>query len=62
MRLKNKVVPIDAVEEGGNWCHVKILDLFLKKIPPEAFSKNNFYLQPVCKVMPILVLLYSCWT
>ena len=47
MRLKNKVVPIDAVEQAGNQCHVYVLDLCMEKIPKEAFERNNFYLQPV---------------
>ena len=48
MRLKNKT--IDAVEQAGNQCHVYVLDLYMEKIPKEAFERDNFYLQPVSKI------------
>ena len=38
---------IDAVVERGNRCHVRVLDLYLQKLPPEAFENDVFYLQPV---------------
>ena len=41
MRVKNK--PILAVPESGTRCHV---DLYMKKLPAEAFSRDNFYVQP----------------
>ena len=47
MRVKNKVVPIVAVPESGDRCHVLVLDAYLSKLPPEAFEKDNFYVQPV---------------
>ena len=41
MRVKNK--PILAVPESGTRCHV---DLYMKKLPAEAFSRDKFYVQP----------------
>ena len=50
LRVKNKVVPIDAVAEAGTRCHVYVLDCYFEKIPKEAIEKDNFYLSPVAKV------------
>ena len=44
MRVKNKVVPIVAVPEAGSRCHVYVVDLYMQKIPLEAFTRDNFYL------------------
>ena len=38
---------VDAVAEKGNRCHVHVLDLYLQKLPPEAFDNDVFYLQPL---------------
>ena len=38
---------VDAVAEKGNRCHVHVLDLYLQRIPPDAFDHDVFYLQPV---------------
>ena len=46
LQVQNKVVPIDAVPEVGNQCHVYVLDLYFEKLPPEAFTKYIFYLKP----------------
>ena len=46
MRVKNKVVPIVAVPEAGTRCHVHVLDLYMQKLPPAAFTRDNFYVQP----------------
>ena len=43
LRVKNKVVPINAVP-------VYILDLYFSILPKEAFKRDVFYLQPVAKV------------
>ena len=32
---------------SGDICHVRILDMYLKKVPDEARSADNFYLTPV---------------
>ena len=45
--ISNKIVPIYAVAEAGERCHVHILDLYLSKIPKEAFERDNFYLRPL---------------
>ncbi len=50
MRVKNKVVPVYSVPEAGNRCHVKILDMYLSKLPRDALLKDNFYLQPLASV------------
>ena len=42
-----QVVFIDADVEKGNRCHVHVLDLYLQKLPPEAFQNDIFYLQPI---------------
>ena len=50
MSVKNKVVPMLAVPESGTRCHVYVLDLYMKKLPAEAFSRDNFYMQPCPRV------------
>lgn len=60
LRVKNKVVPIHAVPEAGERCHVYILDQYLEKIPKEAFEKENFYLQPVSKLKDPAQPWFSC--
>ena len=47
MQRPNKIVPIYATPTAGNRCHVKILDLYLSKIPPEAIQHDYFYLKPI---------------
>lgn len=42
-----KATCVDATVEKGNRCHVHVLDLYIQKLPPEAFEKDVFYLQPV---------------
>ena len=49
MRVQNKTVPIIAVPESGNRCHVFILDTYLGKLSPEAIESDNFYVQPIAK-------------
>ena len=41
MRVKNKSVPIVAVPESGERCHVATLDKYLGKLPPQAVEKDN---------------------
>ena len=45
--MSSETVCIDAVVEKGNRCHVHVLDLYLQKLPPEAFKNDVFYLHPV---------------
>ena len=47
MRIENKIVPSYAVPEGGERCHVSLLDLYFSKVPSEALEKDNFYLRPL---------------
>ena len=48
--IPNKIVPIYAVAEAGEKCHVRILDLYLSKLPKEAFERDNFYLRPLAAI------------
>ena len=50
MRVKNKVVPIVAVPESGDRCHVYVLDLYMQKLPAEAITRDNFYVQPCSRI------------
>ena len=43
--ISNKIVPIYAVAEAEERCHERILDLYLSKLPKEAFERDNFYLR-----------------
>ena len=45
------VIPIDAIPEAGTHCHVYVLDRYFAKIPREAIEKDNFYVQPVVKLL-----------
>ena len=49
LRVKNKSVSIFAVPEAGNRCHVFLLDLYITKLPKQAFEQDVFYLQPLSK-------------
>ena len=40
-------IVVDAAPEKGNRCHVYVLDCYMRKIPPEAFDNDTFYLQPL---------------
>ena len=40
LRLENKTVPVFPCSEAGVWCHVYLLDLNLRKLPPVAFEKD----------------------
>ena len=50
LRVKNKSVSIFAVPEAADQCHVHILDLYFSKLLKDAFERDVFYLQPVCKI------------
>ena len=52
MRVMNKSVVVTAVPECPERCHVMVLDMYFSKLPPEAFEKDNFYVQPVTSVDP----------
>uniref|UniRef100_A0A1X7TUJ9 ZMYM2-like/QRICH1 C-terminal domain-containing protein n=1 Tax=Amphimedon queenslandica TaxID=400682 RepID=A0A1X7TUJ9_AMPQE len=47
LHIENKVVHHFEVPEAGSRDYVKILDLYLSKLPKEAIAKDNFYVCPV---------------
>ena len=51
--MANKSVPVYSVSEAGERCHVHVLDLYFKKIPPGAIAKDNFYLSALSAVPSI---------
>jgi len=48
LNQENKIV--HQYEVDSEQCHVKILDLYLQKLPPGDVQKNIFYLRPLQKV------------
>ena len=50
MHIHNKVVPIYSSPKAGERCHVRILDLYLSKLPRDAAEKDIFYLRPLSGV------------
>ena len=50
---KSQVYFVDASVEKGNRCHVHVLDLYLQRLPAEAFQKDAFYLQPIKQFRPM---------
>ena len=49
MNTNNKVVKQFENTSGNGVCHVKILDLYLSKLPIQAKEKDAFYLTPLPK-------------
>jgi len=49
LNLDNKVVRQHENTSGKGACHVKILDLYLQKIPSQAWENDVFYLTPFQK-------------
>ena len=47
LHIENKVVHHFEVPEAGSRDYVKILDLYLSKLPKEAIARDNFYVRPV---------------
>ena len=50
IHVKNTVMPVVAVTDSGIRCHVYVLDMYMKQLPPEAFTQDNFYVQPCVKI------------
>ncbi len=50
VRVKNKAVLIVAAPKAGTRCHVHVLDLYIPKLFPAAFTRDNFYVQPCSTV------------
>ena len=47
LHVKNKIVPVSACPAAGERCPVHILDLYISKLPPQAFEKDLFYVRPL---------------
>ena len=45
--VPTKVVPIYESKEARERCHVRVLDVYLSKLPKQAFEKDIFYLRPL---------------
>ena len=50
LHLENKVVPIFHNPDADNRCHVKLLDLYISKLPNEVTRSDYFYARPLTKV------------
>lgn len=46
LKVSNKVVPVYANPSAGERCLLYLLDLYMSKLPKEAFEKEIFYLRP----------------
>ena len=46
-RVPNKQVSIYSCPEAQDRCHMYILDLYLSKLPVQAFIDDSFYMQPL---------------
>ncbi len=49
LRLEHKQVPVYASSSDGERCHVRLLDLYLSKIPASAKERDVFYCQPLAR-------------
>ena len=49
LSVPNKVVPVYSCPEAGERCAVYLLNLYLSKLPQEAFVNDIFYLRPLEK-------------
>ena len=50
LHISTKVVPVFACPQAGERCTVYLLDLYLSKLPQEAFTQDVFYLRPLEKM------------
>ena len=50
LRVINKSVPVVANCDAGDRCLVKILDVYLSKLPVSSKERDLFYMQPHCKI------------
>ena len=48
--VSNKDVPIYACPTAGDRCHVKLLDLYIQRLPPDAVEKDMFYVRSLDKI------------
>ncbi len=49
LHLENKTITIMRNETGGKRCHAYLLDKYFKRLPPQAFRNDVFYLRPLVK-------------
>ena len=49
LSVPNKVVPVHSCPEAGEQCALYLLNLYLSKLPQEAFINDIFYLHPLEK-------------
>ena len=47
LHVKPKVFPVYSCQEVGDRCPVKILDLYIQKLPKYATETDTFYLRPL---------------
>ena len=50
LKVQNKDVPMYANPEAGERCFVRLLDLYLAKLPPFAFENDILYLRPKANI------------
>ena len=48
-----KVNPVLACSAAGERCLFRILDLYISKLPPQAFEKDLFYVRPLQEQLSI---------
>ena len=58
LNVENKVVRQFENTSGSDVYHVRILNKYLEKIPPDAKEADAFYLTPVCKITDLGLLRY----
>ena len=44
LQMENKEVRQSESEDGGDRCHIRIVDKYLQKVPKEAIEKDFFYI------------------
>jgi len=49
LHLENKKVTIMRNDTAGQRCHAYLLDQYIKRLPPQAFINDVFYLRPLMK-------------
>ena len=47
MRLEKKCVPIFEQKDVSERCHVRLLDLYMSKLPKDAIEEDIFYACPL---------------
>ena len=52
LHVSNKVVPVFSCPQVGERCAIYLLDLYLSKLPNEAFEQDVFYVRPLQNIPP----------